>query len=1056
MNDELTGFVSRVVAVALLIVWGDAPATRQGLQPGASITRAIAASDAHRFEIAVRTGDFVKVTADQQNADVRLDLQFPGAAPVTVNDPEKRRFGRELLLWVAPGVGTAELTVAAASAGDAGRYTLTLSISPGGDAARDAIALLDAARRAQPPEGEARDAGPGVPPFQLALEAWRAIGDREVIAACLFGLGAAQHRTLGRPADAVTSLNEALALYKDLELQGEMARTYQQIGHAQRLLSRADLSTAAYEAAYELSAYLDPINRAVIEDDIGQAALDTGDLERAVDFGRRASDAFRAAGARRDEFVSLQRLAIAYQRSRQFDDATRTIATALELGRQYGRSTDLVSLTLAAGRIAAAVGDDETALAHFNDTVQRASDNTFLRLTALLSIGRVYNARRDWRSARDVLERALSEVPPQLVDMGAAVSNELGISLGELGDLPRALQLQTNALAVVQRGTRTGEIAVRRGLAATYRKMGDRANADAMTSRAADIIEALPGQPAQAAILHDYALNAAAGGDLLTARDRLDGALAILDSERGRLQSQSLRTSFGTTAAEYYEDAIDVEMALHAKEPSAGHDARAFELFERSRARSLADLLSEARIDARAGVDPARLAEQRALQKQLADRDTTLRDLAGRPAARERADALVREISDLERRLAVIDGRIRASNPHYAALVRPAPPSLADTQRLLDDDTVLLAFALGEKRSWGWAVTRQTIRSFALPPSADVDERARQVYANVTARRGADAAALSDAIFGPIGTALAADWKTKRLAIVATGALEYVPFDALPLPSPHGRRLIADDHEVVRITSFATLALLRSEAERRRQPSTTIAVIADPVFSADDPRVASKDAAAGDKSDAGARALLRGTEGAARTGFGRLVFSRDEANAIASFSPRVLEALDFQASLTTLTGPTVARAKILHIATHGILNTAHPELSGVVLSLVDRSGRRQDGIVHLYDILGLSLSADLVVLSGCQTGLGREIKGEGLVGLTRAFMHAGAPRVMASLWEVDDRATAELMRRFYRGMLVRNERPAAALRSAQRQMRADPRWTSPYYWAGFTLVGDWR
>jgi len=1074
MNDATSGFVPRLATVVLLIGGAGAAVPQQALQPGMPIARTIAASEQHRFDIAVQNGELVKVTADQQDADVRLELRVPGSAAVTIDDTEKRRFGRELLLWVAPGGGSAELTVTAASAGNAGRYTLNVTITQGGDAARSAIALLDAARRAEPVQGEARDAGPGVPPFQRALDAWRAIGDREVVAACLIGLGTAQHRTLGRPADAVTSLNEALAIYKDLGLHVEIAQTFQQIGHAQRLLSHPDLAMAAYEAAYAESPYLDPLNRAVFEDDIGQAALDTGDLERAIEFSRRASDTFRAAGARRDEFVSLQRLALAYLRSHQFDDATRTIADALELGRQYGRSTDLLSLTLAAGRIAAGVGDDEAALDYYREAVERSSTNTFLRITALLSEGRLYNARGDRKEAREVLERALPDVPAQLTDMWAAVGNELGITLAAQGELPRALELQTKALDIVQHGSGAGEMAVRRGLAATYRAMGDRANADAMTARVAAIIQALPGQPGQAPILRDQALNAAAGGDLATARDRLDAALALIDSERGRLQSQALRTSFGASAIAYYEDAIDVEMALHAKEPAQRHDARAFELFERSLARSLADLLSEARVDSQAGVDPALLSEQRALRKQLGDKDSTLRDITGRPAMRDRAAALVRDINDLDGRLSVLDGRIRAANPHYAALVRPAPPTLADTQRLLDEGTVLLAFELGNKRSWGWGVTSGSIQSFSLPRAADVDALARQVYADVTARQrrpdaaagsvagldrdeAAHAAALSAAVFGPIAGALAGEWRTKRLAIVATGALEYLPFSALPLPASHGRRMIADDHEVVRLPSVATLALLRSEAGRPRQTSTSIAVFADPVFSADDPRVAASEIAAKDAGDPKTRALLRGTdEEATRAGFARLVFSREEANAIAALAPRAFEALDFNASVATLGSAPVAGARILHIASHGILNTAHPELSGVVLSLVDRSGRRQDGIVRLYDVLGLSLSADLVVLSGCQTGLGREMQGEGLVGLTRAFMHAGASRVMASLWEVDDRATAELMRRFYRGMLVEKRRPAAALREAQLQMRADPRWRSPYYWAGFTLVGDWR
>src|SRR4029077_6353868 len=127
--------------------------------------------------------------------------------------------------------------------------------------------------------------------------------------------------------------------------------------------------------------------------------------------------------------------------------------------------------------------------------------------------------------------------------------------------------------------------------------------------------------------------------------------------------------------------------------------------------------------------------------------------------------------------------------------------------------------------------------------------------------------------------------------------------------------------------------------------------------------------------------------------------------------------------------------------------SAHPELSGVVLSLVDRQGKSQDGFLRLHEIYNLKLSADLVVFSACQTGLGQEIRGEGLVGLTRGFMYAGAQRVVASLWKVDDFATAQLMKQFYVGMLKDKLPPAAALRAAQLEMMKDKRWSSPYYWA---------
>ena len=191
---------------------------------------------------------------------------------------------------------------------------------------------------------------------------------------------------------------------------------------------------------------------------------------------------------------------------------------------------------------------------------------------------------------------------------------------------------------------------------------------------------------------------------------------------------------------------------------------------------------------------------------------------------------------------------------------------------------------------------------------------------------------------------------------------------------------------------------------------------------------------------------------------GRLPFSRDEAKSILAMVPARsrMRALDFQASLSNALDPQLSEYRIVHFATHGLLNSEHPELSGIILSLVDEAGRPQEGFLQLHEIYNLNLPADLVVLSACQTGLGKEIKGEGLVGLTRGFMYAGAARVTASLWKVDDVATAELMRGFYRGMLAEGLPPASALRAAQVNMWRQKRWRSPYYWAAFVLQGEWK
>jgi CHAT domain-containing protein len=298
--------------------------------------------------------------------------------------------------------------------------------------------------------------------------------------------------------------------------------------------------------------------------------------------------------------------------------------------------------------------------------------------------------------------------------------------------------------------------------------------------------------------------------------------------------------------------------------------------------------------------------------------------------------------------------------------------------------------------------------------------------------------------------------RDKRLLIVSDGVLQYIPFAGLPDPIKTNALIV--DHEVVMAPSASVVGLLRQETANRKPASKMVAVLGDPVFSNDDPRVASARLGHPARVEKDSTVALRSGTESALDGLRRLRFSRQEADDIARLAgtnPK-LEAVDFEANRNLATSDELGQYRIVHFATHGIINNEHPELSGIVLSLVDAKGQPQNGFLGMYDVYNLKLSADLVVLSACQTALGKEIRGEGLVGITRGFMYAGAPRVIASLWRIDDRASAELMKRFYAAMLGQKLRPAAALRAAQVSMSKDPRWHQPHYWAAFTFQGEWK
>jgi CHAT domain-containing protein len=540
---------------------------------------------------------------------------------------------------------------------------------------------------------------------------------------------------------------------------------------------------------------------------------------------------------------------------------------------------------------------------------------------------------------------------------------------------------------------------------------------------------------------------------------------------------------------EHFETYVDLLMRRHRAEPSRGFDARALQAAERARARGLLESLSEAGAgarltpDARRDVSPELLERERSLRARVAAAAGRRTRLLGGAHTEAQAAAARKEVAEALDALEETETRIRAASPHYAALASPATLTLSEIQsRVLDPETVLLEYALGAQRSYLWAATHDSLASFELPPRAEVERAARRVFELLTARNKqvrfetaeerrsrvaradeefADAAhALSRMILAPASARLG----RKRLLVVADGALQYVPFAALPDPtgaesrrqgsrpstsSPTAAPLVAA-HEVVSLPSASTLDVLRRELAGRKPAARQLAILADPVFEKADERV--RAAGAGAKTSSAEQ-----DGGAAVSGIRRLPFTRREAEAIAALVPASerLVALGFDASRETATGGRLAGYRYVHFATHGLLDAAHPELSGLALSLVDERGRERDGFLHAYEIYGLRLPAELVVLSGCRTGLGKEVRGEGLVGLTRGFMYAGSARVLVSLWDVADEASAELMSDFYRGLLGRERlSPAAALRAAQLSvMRRRP---SPYYWAAFTLQGENR
>ena len=340
-------------------------------------------------------------------------------------------------------------------------------------------------------------------------------------------------------------------------------------------------------------------------------------------------------------------------------------------------------------------------------------------------------------------------------------------------------------------------------------------------------------------------------------------------------------------------------------------------------------------------------------------------------------------------------------------------------------------------------------------------DRISIVYLNDMTKIDSAADKLTEILLKPVADQL----NKKRLLIVGDRFLQEIPFSALSIPNTDkesdGYQPLIVNHEIVNLPSATTIANIRDGTKSRKLAPKKVAIIADPVFSPDDGRVKGKTTTIS-TSESRSRGLpleAQQLDRAARDAgirWDRLPGTRTEAEAIMALIPESerSHAFDFEANRETATSDKLAQYQIVDFATHGFANGKQPELSGVIMSLVDKNGNWENGFLRLNDIFNLNLPAELVVLSACQTAKGKDIKGEGLVGLTRGFMYAGAKRVVGSLWLVDDAGTAQLMSEFYQGMLKQEMSPVEALRAAQLQMLEGG--MSPYYWGAFTLQGEWQ
>ena len=880
---------------------------------------------------------------------------------------------------------------------------------------------------------------------------------------------AAAHLYLEEYDPARTAIERALFLSRQIHYT---------IGEAKTLLNSSDLERrkdlmrglVTAQAALALSQSLnDKEGRARAHILIGECYHGQDFLSSATENFLKALELWRALGDSAQEAEALIMLSYAEFRKGEWQAATDYLSEAYPLLDENAEPGKMAQIATGLGYAFLENGLPDLGVAQYKRALeynQRANYTLGVSHT-IWGLAKACYLQGDLTQAENYIHQSLDSIDKDTLPAAQPLEylGRVHIDRGDyavgLEHLEAALKLYTTA------GNQKDIYRVRALLGQAYDRQG-------MPARAkADYLNALDGFIKLADHINQTAVYYALGKLELKqkyydeANSYLQKSISVTENVRRVSLSTDLTTAFSATVQDRYEAYIECLMKQHEKNPTKGLAIKAFETSELSRGRTLSELLLSAQAP---GVDPELASRQRSLMQTLRLKENDKINLLAKEQTAEKLKALEEETARLEAEYKEVNETIRSRFPSYDKISRPTAWDVRQIQeQILSDDDVLLEYSSGAENGYAWTLTRDEFKSYKLPPQKEINEAVQRLYELLSTspderdetELDRATAELSKLVLEPVITSL----NKQRIIVVADGALNYVPFQLLRASSSADEPLISK-YEVINVPSASILGQLRQEKQQRRPRSKVLAAFGDPVFPSNYAQVKSWFAgellaSAKPPETEPWRSAWRDVEINADTfdpsDIQPLAYSKFELKNLSEIAgPESFVAKGFDASRETLEKMDLSRYAILHFATHGVLHPKNPELSGFFLSMVDADGHTQNGFIRTQDVYRLQAPVDLAVLSACRTGLGKDVRGEGLIGLTSGFMYAGASSVVASLWKVDDEATSELMKLFYENMLQKGMRPAEALRVAQNTLRQNPLWKSPHYWAGFTLQGEFK
>ena len=1114
-------FTLRSVALALAVLLGSSTSADNSIEPLpyplTSITRQLPSQAVHRFEINVDREQYLEITVNK--GDLHVAASVIGPRGETVSELTSVQYEPINICFVSSEAGKYRLELRSLETNDTPRiYHLEVKEQRAG-ASQDVklVAarrlLAEAARlRAQWKEPALRES---MQKLSEAITVWETIDRRDDIVETLLSLGDTYF--------LLSDYKQAETIYLQAAKTSSTSsrfRAFTRAGYVNVYLSQNQ--KALHYAELALNSPQQERDEAEARNTAGEANYSLGRLNRATKLFVRALQLWQSAGDRAGQALAYLNLAYCYSDLGDLMKARECLDAALTLSRTIGDKRGEAMALTAYGTIQSFWGEKQAALDKHAEAMNifRVIGDRMGEAVALNSSATAYEDLNEPHVALDKYHEALaiyerlghSEFEAITRYYLGRVHRTLGenqnalnyfqqcLAQGQRSGHPRLTTYALTAISALRNDEGKGDEALQglRKVLRLYRAMKDRrGQANALTemgriyeatSKTQTALEyyrqALPftraagDRNAEAATLYLIARAERNLGNLEPALKEIEESSKVIELLRTQIVNPDLRASYFASAQKHSALHIDLLMKMDKLHPEKQLAELAFEINDSARARALLEIISESSARIRHDIDPALLAQERALQEQLTAR-ASYHMRALNADEKDESDIAERELRELTTTYQELQTQIRRQSPRYVNLISPEPSKLEKIQSDLGDpNTLLLAYALGDERSYVWAVTSNSFEGFELPARDKIEALAHAATANLIARQtlaenGAsdfveraaagdrdywrDAVTLSDMVLGPVAHLIPG----KRLLVIPEGKLQYVPFDALPIPGegadrpPEERVPLVTRNEIVILPSVSLLTAIRA-TKQNYTSGKLVAVLADPVFERSDSRV---NAAAKTATISAAFSAIRDSIAPGTNDIPRLLATRQEAEEIMAVTPsgEGFVATDFNAGRAITTTGALGQYRIVHFATHGVINTQHPELSGIILSMVDRNGQSEDGFLQLHDIYNLDLSqTQLVVLSACRTALGKEVKGEGLMGLTRGFMYAGSKSVIASLWKVDDRATAELMKHFYHAIFDEGLPPSAALRKAKETMWRQPRWRAPYYWAAFVLQGEYQ